>query len=815
VLLAAVVVRAALPWALEWSIEWQGTKQLGRVVEVGDVDLAVLPGEIVIEALGVGPIFEGAEPPPFDPEEAHFRSARIEARWSWLALLQGELRLEGLEVTAPELLALRAPDGRFVPVLRPQPTTAPSEQERDEAGSGWPLRLDRLRLTDLSLLYVNTAIPGRRPLEFQMQEFALDDLTLHGNDIDLGAVSLRGPRLRVRRDIDPEPFVAALVEAVPPDPSGGAEPPSYRIAEVSIERAHFQLVVGDRELECRLSLSAREISGAVGARIPVELRLDLEGGWLEIQGEAGAAPASFDGTVTWSDFPLEPLAAGAELPLRVTSGLTSGALDVHVLLADIPERGPSRIDASGRISIEEFDAVARDDSLALAWSLFEIELSALAIRPDGEGGRPIPPVFKLAALRLRDPALRVTLRHGPSPTEPAGGESVGEPGDTEPQPDGAATPRLSLDLLELSAGTAEFVDETVTPTHRSRIRELAVHGRDLHWPERDAREFSLAARGPGNAHLALDASLRDGRGRVKLDLEDLGLASFSPYVAEAAGYWIEGGKASLRAQVEVAGEDYAIASNLALHRLDVAEVKAGSFKSEFGVPLDLALALLRDPGGKIGIPIAAKVEGGQSQIAVASIVAAALRQALVGAVTAPLKGLGLLLGSGDGEGEGGMRLETLRAEPGARMPDLASLPQLAEVLEARPGLGLKLRGQVGPEDEPGLAQGILMAQVVADAELPPVDAGFLQKRRLRRALEDRAVGETRDLGADDAAALTRWIEAVDVMDEERRALARDRATAVRSALVEEHGIAAERIELGEPLQQEAPGVVVELAPLGR
>ena len=38
----------------------------------------------------------------------HFRAARIEARWSWLALLRRELRLEGLEVVAPELLAVRA-----------------------------------------------------------------------------------------------------------------------------------------------------------------------------------------------------------------------------------------------------------------------------------------------------------------------------------------------------------------------------------------------------------------------------------------------------------------------------------------------------------------------------------------------------------------------------------------------------------------------------------------------------------------------------------------------------------------------------------
>ena len=815
--LALLLVRAALPLALEWAIEWQGTQVLGRVVEIGDLDLALAPGGVALEALAVGPIFEGDEPPPLDPERVELRSDRIEARWSWLSLLRGELHLEGLEIAAPGLLALRAADGQLVPVLRPAAAPAAEEPAGEDDGEGWPLRLDRLRLTDLDLLYVDLAIPGLRPLELRVEEFALDDLLLRGNDVALGGMGLRGPRLRVRRDIDLSPFAAAPAAGEPeaaPGPSPTGAPPAYRVAEVSIERAGFGLLLDDREIEVLLSLRAREISGEPGARFPLELRLELEGGWLEIEAEVGASPPAFEGAFRWSELPLEPLSAAAGLALELRSGAASGDLEVSAVLGDAAAEGAVRVDVSGRLGVRDLDAAASDGSLALAWRLFELELDRLALRPDAGGSA--PPALELAALRWQEPALRLTRRRAPvaepaaaeppaSPEEPATAPGDGEAAGGEP------APRVRLALLELTGGQVELVDETLAPPHRSRIRDLAVRGRDLAWPERDAAELQVRARGPEEASLAVDASLRQGRGRVKLDLENLGLAGFSPYAAEAAGYWIEGGEASLRAEVGVAGEAYALESDLALDRLDVAEVKAGSFEKEFGVPLDLALALLRNPRGRIGIPIAAELEGGRSRVAVASVVAAALRQALVGALTAPLKGLGLLVGSG--EGGSGLRLDPLSAAPGAPAPELEGLAPLAQALEARPGLGLGLRGRVGPEDEPALAERMLAERIAAGGELPPVEAGFLQKRRLRRALEERARGGAPDLDGDDAAALARWIGAMEVTEAERQGLARSRAEAARDALVARHGVAAERIEVRAPLEG-PPGVVVELAPLG-
>ena len=195
-----------------------------------------------------------------------------------------------------------------------------------------------------------------------------------------------------------------------------------------------------------------------------------------------------------------------------------------------------------------------------------------------------------------------------------------------------------------------------------------------------------------------------------------------------------------------------------------------------------------------------------------AILFAALRQAIVGALLAPLKTAGFLMGGDDGPS--GMQLDPVSMEAGAIVPsgqDLKRLAKLAKMLEERPGLGLELRGATAPEDGPLLAEQILHEQIVADADLPPVDAGFLQKRRLRGALEERADGHPGELDAADREALGRWIASVEVPVSRFEALANARADAVRVALVDGHGVDSGRVRVADPTEG-APGVVVGLGP---
>jgi hypothetical protein len=819
VLALGLGVRALLPQLALWAIESQGTAQLGRLVRVGNVDLAVLAGGIAIDDVAVGPIFEGDEPPPeLDTEATLFQGERIEVRWSWLALLRGEVHLEGVEIETPRLMAVTGLDGRLVPLVRPRPLeVAPEEAPHvgDDDGSTWPLRLDRLVLSDLDFFYLNLAVPERAAIELGVEAFEIGGLGVRGSEIELGSVGLRTPRLRVHRNIDLEPFVGAGSEQedMAPAASDVPPPPVVRLAEISIERADLTLVTDEADLETHLSIRARDVTTAEDARFPLELDFEVGSGTLAIRADLGLTPVVFDGTLSWSDLPLDLLAsaAGPLSPVQISSGRASGALELDVLLSDTPERGLSRIDVSGSVSVSEFAASESENAAAVSWNALEIVAEKLSLRPDGDGEGPVAPIVELASVRLRDPSLQATRRSQAG--SPTADDAEGPPASEEagPPDDEAPLPQVRVALLEVTGGRADVVDETVDPVLRSSVRDLTLQGRNLRWPEAEAEALAVEGRGPGKSRFDVDAKLSGGAGQVNVDLTALGLAPFSPYARDAAGYEIEAGQASLRAKVEIEGERYAVDSKLSLHRLDVAEIEPGTFKKAFGVPLDLALALLRDSKGIIALPIRITLEGGESRTAIAAIIAGALRQALVGALSSPLKGLGLALDAVSGSREG-LDLEPAVAAPGEALPDLSGLDSYAEVLEARPSLGLQLHGRAGPEDSPALAERVLTERVVAKADLPPLDAGPLQKRRLREALEQRARGKAGPLDAKDTEALARWIAAVEVPDERYRELAAARAAALNVALVRDHGVSQDRISTGDPTQG-APGVVIELAPL--
>jgi hypothetical protein len=261
-------------------------------------------------------------------------------------------------------------------------------------------------------------------------------------------------------------------------------------------------------------------------------------------------------------------------------------------------------------------------------------------------------------------------------------------------------------------------------------------------------------------------------------------------------------------------------SDVRLRHLDVTEVHSGSFDKQFGMPLDLALALLRDPFGGIHLPVNGSFgpEPGGG-VSLAPIIAGTLRQALLGAVTMPIKGLSLLV-PGAGKGDDGMLLRPVAFAPGALVPTSDSqLPGFVKLLETRPGLALVLRGRSGSEDDRYLATEMLAEAAANDSELPSVSAaqaGFFDRRRLMGALEDHAKGDERalaELDAEDVQRLDRWLTEVEVPDSRRAELARTRAKALSDRLTNERGVDAERVRVGDPMAGE-PAVVIELAPAG-
>jgi len=831
--ISIVLVRALLPWGLARVAESQGSKQMGRIVQIGDVDLELVMGRIALADVVVGPLLERVADPeaPIDPNRVLLSFARLGVELSWGKLLTGELRLVEVSLDNPRAQIIRDEDGDLVPIRISPPAPEEeevAEEEPSEPGPPLPIAIDTLRLSGIELLLLNLA-RERPPIVLEMKALALENFRLEQGTMTLGSLDLESPSVTVLRDASfATQFQGAELEAAEAADVSEEEPgtpPSLHIAHFELARAEFSVVVGEETLLATLRVAADDVSLDEGQRFPLEVELGVAPGELKLAGQAGVIPPSFAGTLVWNGLELGPLlrAAVPDAPLAIASGASEGTLEIDALLAGKPEHGESHLTLSGRAAVQGFDAREVQDRLALAWQGVEVVIDRIhAVLPSADAPAPAPEIA-LASLNVTAPQIRMKRT---AATAPAGAPEAAPPPDAEPAtaetaPAGEASqPSLTLTRLDVSGGVLELSDTVVSPPHRSEFRDITVQATDVSWPDMAFASLKAGMLGPRDSEIALQGVLRQAGGDLKIEVKELPLPGYSPYAAETAGYWLEAGTFSLEAEAGIEGQTVTLDSDVHLRNLDVAEVHPGTFGKQFGMPLDLALALLRDPFGGIHLPVNGSFgpEPGGG-VSLAPIVAGALQQALIGAVTTPIKGLGLLI-PGAGKRDDGMLLQPVAFAPGALVPTSASqLPSLAELLESRPGLALVLRGRSGPEDDRYLATEMLAEAAVNGSEWPAVGAAkasFFERRRVVGALKDHARGDQQalsELDAEDAQRLERWVVQVEVPDSRREELARTRAQGLSDQLANQRGVDAERVRVGDPMAGE-PAVVVELAPAG-
>jgi hypothetical protein len=831
--LAALVlaVRAGLPLLVERVIESQASQALRLPVRLGDVDFWLVLGGVELEDLRVGRKGSALDLAEIAPEASLFTLRRAYVRLGWLDLLRGRIRLRELALDEPTARVEREPDGRIAPLPEAPPEPQPAPQPAAEEGGAMPLAIDQLALRTAKLMVAHEVKGERDLLTFALEELTLGDFALDEKGISLGAVGIRRPSVRVQRQLAlggpapaaaPRPAAPAPPTAPAPASARSAKPAQqaqeYRVQRISIERAAFALEMEQSQLDVALGLDAENVTMARDQTFPVRVTLELAGGKIEVDGKTGIDPIVFDGTLRWADLALPPLLAplspGPTDWLRAAT--SRGDLRLAVRLAPLTDAVNSALTVSGTAVLAGVDAGDPRQELGVAWKSLQVDLDETRIPLAPEAGAA---KFALRAVVLDEPAFRFTLPAtslaelggSEAPAEPAAGAPPPAPEPTSPA---AAEPSISVASLELRAGRADFIDRSVTPEYTGALRGIAVSARDFRWPERDVKDLRVRWVGPDAATLDVRGALAGGTGEIRLALARLAVPGFNPYATSLAGLEITSGDFNLETRIGARKTTFQTRSQITIHDMGVGSGGSGMVPG-VGLPINVVLALLRDPRGDISLSVPVDVDEGGARAGLGSIVLSALRATLIGAVSSPLKALGSVADLGAlavGERAAEPGIPPLEATPGK--PELTEsaaerLPQLASVLEARPILAFVLRGRAGEPDRLPVAEDLLREAIARDEEPPLPDSSFFQRRRLRSALEERARGETPELSDEDRAALERWIASVTVPRERLLALARSRAETLLARMAAEHGVAATRLPLGEPGEGE-PGVTLEL-----
>ncbi len=628
------------------------------------------------------------------------------------------------------------------------------------------------------------------------------------------------------------PLLAHAARAAPPaepapepPPAAGTAPWHWTLDRLRLTDSKVSLLQEQAPLDVGVTATVRHLADE-GDPGRAEVTLAVAPGSVAVAGAVRAMPPGFGGTVRIEALPVDALVRAARAAARLPPGLLQAA----ALQADLaieagltgegsPSSRPDALLAKGAVGLDGVRVEGPDPGLfSVAWKRLAVPIDGLEVPGVVPGAPPTAAAsihVALGAVRLEEPSVKLTrtaegLALPPPFGAPAGADraapppAAATPAAATPPAATAPAPEVSLLSFVLSHGRIAFADRTVKPFFSGEVAPLDVQASGIRSVGPVVDRFSLSAKTPQKGSIEISGSLRPDGGTIRVNGKEVALTPYNPYVTAYSSYSLgRGSSLSVRTDVTFGKGRYDTTTALALHRLNVKGAAGDTlFKQQFGIPLSLALALLRDPGGNIGLDIPVAADESGMKIGMGTIVAGALRDAILGAVTSPLKAFGAVLGSGDRAGA--IEPPPIAAEVGR--PTLTAegkkqVAQLAEFLAGRPGMTVELDPVVTPADARWLQEQDLRAELEARTgvlnslrDLPQRNT----RRRIVQALAERATGKPGELEGDDAAQLDAWLaERPAVPPARLQTLARERAAAAAAALRDQHGVAGERLTVGD------------------
>jgi hypothetical protein len=561
---------------------------------------------------------------------------------------------------------------------------------------------------------------------------------------------------------------------------------------------------------------------------------------LHVSGLLASPPAphqgdvSFHGKLSLSE-PAVSLPGAKEPTASVKAvDLTLEDISAPALLAKAAatEQGPPPADirVRGALHVVEPRVVgANPKEFAMGAKSIEVGFDEV-LAPNPKRPESGPMRVRLGAIRITSPDVQVTrtkdgivlpqLTGASAPSTESSPQAAAEPSAAATPP---ATPAVNASLasFRLTRGRIAFTDRAVKPFYAGVISPLDIDLRNVRFPPLAAGRVDIDAAVAPEGKIKVTGSINPSGSSAQLKVDDLALTPFNPYATAYSPYGISDGSLTVGTKASFTPSGYKADSSILLHDLEVTGAEGDSlFQQHFGIPLTAALALLKDMSGNItlDVPVTADQEG--MKVGIKTIVAGALRSALVGALASPLKLVGLVVGGGKASSAAPPEIAFRAGRADPTKESEGQIKQLASFVASRPAIGVTLEAEASTRDvrwlrEQALAQELGKPQGVWGAVKNIGQGG--KRERIAKALAERAKDEPGELDEADSKTLEEWLDQrPPPAAEQIRALVEARLAKLEHVLRDDYGIDASRITRGEVSAEatDAPPVVrLQIGPI--
>jgi len=632
-------------------------------------------------------------------------------------------------------------------------------------------------------------------------------------------IALSGPELVIRRNKSGKLNLLSLIPPKKEVKKKDEAPVTLKIDDLGIEDGKIQFFDAVPPMEGRFDISGLSLKGShisternTKGNMSLSLRLDKTG-VVTVAGPVGIDPLSANLAINVKSVNLSSVQPYIDdkMKVSITDGKvsTSGRVNLQAM-----EKDNLKMSFAGNILVANFATIDKVNAESL------LKWKSLFFKNVQAGYNPL--YLRISDISLTDfyarmivlPDGTMNLQHiteeqtleKPETTVPD--KKTTEQADKSPQ-------EIQIGALSLQGGTIDFQDRYIKPNYAAKLAEIGGRVSGISSIASKTADVDLRGNLDYSALLEITGRIHPFPENLFIDLKtsfkDMDLSPLSPYSGKYAGYSIRKGKLSFDLQYLIVEKKLDSKNKIFLNQFNFGDPVESPQATK--LPVRLAVALLKDRKGNIDLDIPVTGSLDDPQFSVWRIVIKVIGNLIEKAATAPFAMLGSLFGHGE-------ELSYVEFDDGSSAiggANLKKVETLIKALHERPGLRLDIEGHVDMEkDKEGLKRNQLSAKLKAqklkelirhDQKAVPVDEVQINddeyKRYLTLAYEAEkfpkprtVLGMKKGLSVPEMEKL--MITQLTVNDSDLRLLASQRAIQIKSLLLKDGTISADRIFVVEP-----------------